>query len=147
MVNTNELVNMVRFRFRGKRLANDRWVMGGVEKQAEFVWVDGFEVDPQSVCQDTGLYDDRAQPIFEGDIIDFIKDGELCDTPCVVRWHPYLTQFYLCFSHADSPQQSDTKSSLGEMIYQHGYQARVIGNIYDNPEFLPQINPFMVVKG
>lgn len=137
---------MIRYRFRGKRLANDRWVMGGVEKQAEFVWVDGFEVNPSTIGQDTGLYDDRAQPIFEGDIIDFVKDGELCETPCVVRRHPYLTKFYVSFSHEDQPKATDTKASLGDMVFVHRHPARILGNVYDNPELLPKINPYIIAK-
>lgn len=135
-----------RFRFRG-RDDQGRWRMGDLQLHGNMVWVGGNLVEAKTVGLDTGLNDVRTQPIFEGDIIDFIKDGELCETPCVVRWHPYLTLFYICFSHEENPRESDTKSSLGNMMFQHGYQVKILGNIYDNPELLPEHNPYMTIHG
>lgn len=122
------------------------WFYGDLKKSAGFCWINDKLVDPNTVGQSTGLKDINGKEIFEDDIIDFVKDGELCDTPCFVRWHKYLTMFYTPFSYEDKPKEDDTKASLGEMIYQHGYQVKVLGNIYDNTKLIPTYSPFFTMK-
>lgn len=137
---------MREIKFRGKGL-DGIWRTGDLVRESEFVWIDSHEVDVESVGQFTGLKDVDGKEIYEGDIIDFLKGDELCDTPCYVCWHPYLSQFYMCFSYDIHPNERDTKASLGDMIYQHGYKVKILGNIYDNPDLLPDISPYMICGG
>lgn len=101
-------------------------------------------VSYNTITRFTGLYDIDGTKIYEDDIIDFVKNGELCETPCRIKWHPFLTLFYLSFSWDENPKRDDTKNSIGGML--QTYQAKVLGNIYDNPDLLPKNSPYMIVK-
>lgn len=70
--------------FKGKRVDNGQWVEGksliqGIIEGREFVQIEHsyfdnyrqYEVDPETVCQFTGLLDKNGNKIFEGDKINF----------------------------------------------------------------------------
>lgn len=87
-----------------------------------------FLIDPETVCQYTGLKDKNGRKIFEGDIIsgeryhDFGQGGEYVPEKCVIKW--------------------DEKRAAFEPVYWwEGYNHdlkyyEVIGNIFDNPELV-----------
>jgi uncharacterized phage protein (TIGR01671 family) len=105
-------------------------------------YVNGRLVDPLTIGAGTGLRDKNGKHIFERDIV-LIDGGVMAQ----VVWHEYLCQFYLCFSHDIVQKKTDSKASLGEMFYQRGRTFEVIGNVYKNPDLLPQKNPYLVAKG
>ena len=134
--------------FRGKRLDNGEWVTGRLitddRDGKEFIvsWIGyhceedidsanryiecfGFEVDPETVGQYTGLKDRNGVKIFEGD---YIYHHWHKDTAYLV-WH----ERYICL--VGKPFEEDTSKTYH---YQKPDELdlEVIGNIHDNPELL-----------
>ena len=82
------------------------------------------EVDKNTVCQSTELFDINEKEIFEGDIVKLLASGLIC----IIKWHKYLGTLYFDFN--EDQKEDDQKLSIGEKIK----DIEVIGNIYDNPD-------------
>ena len=130
--------------FRAKRLDDGEWVEGfyvclnGIEHMiyngyaetdcGEF-YPDYFQVDPETICQFTGLTDKEGVKIFEGDIVS--TDIE----------RPYLIVEFRdgCFMFNCNDGGEDYYDImlpiLNEPQTQYKY-GEVIGNIFDNPELM-----------
>lgn len=121
--------------FRGKRVDNGEWVIGSLVKMGPAGYVHYFilpdyasafydiEVDPATVCQDTGLTDKNGVKIFEGDIISYNKSKE------VVRFDTSIR--IPCFTTGIG-----SGSSTARHPYKISKRHMVIGNVHDNPEIL-----------
>ena len=132
--------------FRGKRTDNGEWVYGYYTKARYYLndkemhvifapdgeafprceFSDYEEVDPETVCQFTGLYDKDGRKIFEGDIV----EG---NSEYFTYTHPYGKVVY------DGGQYLISFDDVLEDIECLGAWANdveIIGNIYDNPELL-----------
>lgn len=117
--------------FRGKRIDNGEWEtgslvyarMGTSEEQvgiADKMTAYHTPVIPETVGQYTGLTDKNGRMVFEGDII----HGNLGNF--VVRWNDNISGFV-----AGEKERTHPCMNRGTMkCYE------IIGNIYDNPEFL-----------
>ena len=123
--------------FRGKRTDNDEWVKGFycmfngkkhliytgyAEVDCGDYYPDAFEVDPSTVGQYTGLSDMCGKKIFEGDIVK-LGTGK-------TRFVFYGVSSFRHTIYNGYAKEFDFKD--------RGYQ--VIGNIYDNPELLKEID-------
>lgn len=144
--------------FRGKRMDNGEWIEGTLYQIAEnlnpFIMLSNmhgcsFEVDPETVCQFTGLTDKNGTKIFEGDIVRDIS-----------VYTAHLTMFergketkedvekYRYFGKVSVVSfETEDHGSCGccyHMFSGSGFEAKdvditcceVIGNIHDNPELL-----------
>lgn len=130
--------------FRGKRIDNGEWVEGFYYKMSETTYcfaedyernpvpehhyilqermtdwglpnqIIQIEVDPESICQFTGLCDKSGNKIWENDILKYEWGEEKID---VVEYQPPI------FTYSKSMRWSLN-------------QDEVIGNIFDNPELL-----------
>lgn len=137
--------------FRGKRIENGEWVYGSL-----VLWYDGsisietgvydapmYDVDPATIGQYTGLTDKNGKKIFEGDILRepakngwekknfvgfevFWHDNDSCDRH--IGWQMNRLHFYGSLGGADIYPISFRPEWTRRM--------EVIGNIYDNYEFL-----------
>ncbi len=125
--------------FRAKRIDNGEWIEGLPScdingNLTEFEVYRGFanceiaDVDSETVCQWTGLTDKNNRKIFEGDI-------------CKIHSGP-IDEEDGCFSV--EWDEGDARFALyGEGLTvdfgnYHGHECEVIGNIFDNPDLLPE---------
>ena len=151
--------------FRGKRADNGEFVYGDLSQHKtgkKFIKcgsaIHSFEVVSETVGQYTGLADKNGTKIFEGDIV---KTQEMYDRPYsknrkskrhigVVKYQVRSgNTFYNVDTgewdrHADYGAEWIVKvEDYGNFV--HGswgdfWDCEVIGNIYDNPELLKELN-------
>lgn len=86
---------------------------------------DCFDFKDVILMQSTGIKDKNGKEIFEGDIVDY-KGRE-----AVVKWHGSYASFIYRF--VDGLQE---RVSEWDPLFLACYNFEVIGNIYENPEFL-----------
>lgn len=130
--------------FRAKRenwieLPKEEWWIEGLPSydidgnMTEFEVYKGFAscefvgIDPETICEYTGLTDKNGRKIFEGDIVETVYDGNV-NPNYVVVW--------------DSTEL-DFKATNGKEHYKKNFEYLgcceeiiVIGNIFDNPELI-----------
>lgn len=133
-------------KFRGKRVGNGKWAYGDLVHSFDTTYIgDEYHflkegiVDPATVGQFTGLLDSSEREIYEGDIVSgldsklsMIKawgaDIEVGSCNYVVTWHEGKY-------HLRRPG-----GELGWIINWHisskVKELSVVGNVYDNPEFM-----------
>ena len=136
-----------RYLFRGKRIDNGEWVHGylfddGFENGRVFIggiviekyngtacddWnvtgINFYEIDPNTICQCTGLKDKIGNLIWENDIVEY-RD---CTTE---RYVVAYENDKACFEYQQygcSIMNFDEMSSV---------EVEVVGNVFDNPELL-----------
>lgn len=142
-----------RYLFRAKRTDNEEWIEGLPSYDingnlTEFEVYRGFanceiaDVDSETVCQYTGLTDKNGRKIFEGDIITYQHDNDDCpfpnkDTKRRVG-RVYFQEFRSCFAVAEGRNGSDMINQDLFKYVQNGNRVQVIGNIFDNPDLLPE---------
>lgn len=135
--------------FRGKRKENGKWVEGYYQQRydafeniqhliflakSSTVW-EYAEVDPETVCQYTGLTDKNGRKIFEGDILfvvekmgsDVFQNGILINSP---RW-VNKTKFKVEFTPGGL-------MNVQRFCNSKDIECELIGNIFDNQELLNQ---------
>lgn len=82
-------------------------------------------IDPETVCQYTGLTDRNGRKIFEGDIIN--SDGDIG----IVKFGRYQNNFHFGF-YVEWMTCQHLRPELGYW----NERSSVVGNIFDNPELL-----------
>ena len=115
--------------FRGKRTDNGDWHEGedimrntirGKVCLAK-IGEDWISVDPETICQFTGLYDKNGKKIFEGDIVKIpLYESIHEQVIAVVAWDIRKAVFYL---HG--------KRVKTDFYHYFGDDCEVIGNIHD----------------
>ena len=134
--------------FKAKRIDSGEWVEGYYAecKGKTFIGIDifdvfctpvirWFEVDPETLCQFTGLYDKNGNKIWENDIIKY-HFGEIY---APIKYGHYQNCFdsqkteHVGF-YVDWTDDKCLRKDLGywiDMVY-----AMPVGNIFDNKELL-----------
>lgn len=121
--------------FKAKRINNGEWVEGyylrdqyhiGGGKNIIFYRKDSDRftvytdiIDPETLCQFTGLCDKNGNKIWENDILRYEWDGKTRID--IVKYQPPI------FTYSNSMRWSLN-------------QDEVIGNIFDNPELLQEVS-------
>lgn len=133
-----------RYLFRGKRIDTGEWVQGylyGIWERRYILWgmtndiPDMVEVDPETVCQCTGLKDKNRKLIWENDIL---HNGNYF----VVKWNAPCARFDIVLNNSHNipigkwePMICDWETNDFKG-YRKSVDYEVIGNIFDNPELL-----------
>lgn len=133
--------------FKGKCTTTGEWVEGDLLREKDYFGniltkiyqirgngiCEKHNVDPETVCQYTGLTDKNGRKIFEGDICD--REEKF---PEIVTYHS--GDWTLDYSYASGKGRGYNYCNLGFYVRERG-GVEVIGNIFDNPELLEgQVN-------
>ena len=126
--------------FKAKRLDNGEWVEGYYQKRFDLdgseqhliFWSKSYtvweyaEIDPDTICQYTGLVDKNGQKIWENNIC-IIKDGTLDeeDGCFICKWDDCTARYIL-----------DGNGLTVDFDNVDARDIEAIGNIFDNPELL-----------
>lgn len=126
--------------FKAKRLDNGEWVEGYYQKRFDLdgseqhliFWSKSYtvweyaEIDPDTLCQFTGLTDKNGKKIWENDICEMVYDGVV--NTYVIVW---------------DKDELDFKGTNGKENYGRNYEYLgcceeiiTLGNIFDNAELL-----------
>ena len=107
----------------------------------ENMYFNDVEIDPQTLCQFTGLADKNGKRIWENDILKgftypFFSDG-VFNYFATVWWSEEYKYFFLCtIKNPNSKVRgiSEGNTELFEAFNSDDWE--VIGNVFDNPEYL-----------
>ena len=125
-------------KFRGKSIDGKEWLYGDLVSSADkkrfAILVNNKEsydecgVAPETIGQFTGLYDYNGNKIYEGDIVEWEKDGLM-----------YVVRFWRGMFFASV--QECNEGILGgfplhALTEYEDRRCEIVGNIYDNPKLL-----------
>lgn len=122
-----------RYLFRGKRKDNGKWVFGDLIQSVYKIGdtcvgqfgneVGIHEVDPETICQCTGLNDKNGKLIWENDVI-------RCNyETCIVKWEKSEWRIKWI-------DEAVWRRDLDYWVNESKREVNVVGNIFDNPELL-----------
>ena len=124
--------------FRGKRTDNGEWTHGylfRIWEKAYICWgtvndiPDMKEVDPETVCQYTGLIDKNGRKIFEGDVLNVcFKEGKIGATEKIYQ---YTVEFYQSRA-AFELSGNDDLFGRPCFVISNKYLMEVVGNIFES---------------
>lgn len=142
--------------FRAKRknwreLPKEEWWVEGLPQKMWGEWYiinpedenTAYPIDPETLCQYTGLNDKNGNRIWENDILKgfeypFFADGDY-NYFALVKWIDEWK--YFCLVTVKNPKSSVRGISEGNTELFEGFDGQsweVIGNIFDNPELLKE---------
>lgn len=126
---------MREIKFRGKRLDNGEWIEGDLLRMNGhwFIFpdpapegIDKYEVDPATVGEFTGLKDKNGKEIYEGDVMEIPETDFNAEIIGRVLFDD--DAYYII------PLRGGHLWGLHWSLRKH--DAKIIGNIHDNPKFL-----------
>lgn len=104
-------------------LVGEHWKFG----ETNFMSFDEIEL-----MQSTGLKDNNGKEIFEGDILAFETNDEVINVN--VFWDEEHALFMF------ESKKYNEQEPLAELVENNTYPFEIIGNIYENPELLEEMN-------
>lgn len=141
--------------FKAKRIDNGEWVEGYLIKDLhEEEWYIGYlfggdahdtdvaKIDPNTICQYTGLTDKNGNKIWENDILSVLLIGETDEQKenCIVRYGRKAENFRIELGFNLEWTKTDYLR-CDICFWTENREVEVIGNIFDNPELLEGEQP------
>lgn len=152
--------------FKAKRIYDEAWVVGYYvyhikrticafndkvepEDEQHVIMQDGFsdwnmprdtvhyDIDPNTLCQYTGLKDKNGKKIWENDIVELYDTNNNYKWKAIVKFgNPNATYNWGYQLHPIGEYKVNTDILLWVEMEDTGTICEVIGNIFDNPELL-----------
>lgn len=137
-------------KFRGRDIRTGNWLYGDLRRLEDRTLIiptgeNAFKasiddcVHPNSIGQFTGLHDMEDIDIYEGDIVEwvfFYYEAE-CLHKGVIEWY----QGGFAFNVIDNDIHDAGWYGISDLNTDTGSDVRIIGNIYDNPNLIPNYMP------
>lgn len=110
----------------------------GIKSDAHFIHNyeddEDYKIDPETICQYTGLTDKNGRKIFEGYIVKFKHGGEFIKKGIYFR--NYAVEFINTFVTYGLRLRNKSIHFPFKQATVSMHDVEVIGNIFDNPELL-----------
>ena len=98
-----------------------------IENRKKWLHFDDYEC----IMQSTGLKDKNSKEIFEGDVLEIQNEGEVLGN-AKLTWDNEQVVFMI------EAISVDNIAPFNEILSDDSYSYRVVGNVYENPEFLEE---------
>ena len=133
-----------RYLFRAKRIDNGEWVKGSlfaewkitkiIRGTCNTIGIEGVDVNPETICQCTGLKDKNGKLIWENDVVKAtVRQNSLCQSSSYSDFYQISYQEKYCYFYLK--KKNNNLLFDGNWSY-YIKSIEVIGNIFDNPELI-----------
>ena len=139
-----------RYLFRAKRIDNGEWAKGSLFAEGKItkiirgtcntIGIEGVDVNPETICQCTGLKDKNGNLVWENDVVKCVDVNAETEFFAVVKFgNPngfYSWGYQLKHIYGDEP---NLDILLWIDMEETGATCEIIGNIFDNPELMNEL--------